>query len=84
GLVVRDEGLSFAPQLPAGWTRLAFPVQWQGRDLVVTVDPGKRVLDATLKSGDRMTVSVGHVRRTLSIGWPIRIPLSSSTSLVAA
>ncbi len=84
GLVVRDDGLAFTPRLPAGWMRLSFPVQWRGRDLVVTVDPAGQVLDATLRSGDAMVVSVGHVRRTLRVGDPIRISLSSSPTLVAA
>lgn len=84
GLVVRDDGLSFAPRLPAGWTRLSFPVQWRGRNLVVTVDPAKQVLAATLRSGDAMVVSVGHFRRSLSVGCPIHIPLPPTPSLVAA
>lgn len=77
GLVVRTDGLVFAPRLPSGWTKLSFPVQWQGRDVVVTVDQGRQVLDATLRSGEAMTVSVGQVRRTLGVGAPICIPLPS-------
>ena len=84
GLVVQAGGLSFAPRLPSGWTRLSFPVQWRGRDLVVTVDPGRQTLDATLRTGDAMTVSVGLVRRTLNVRASIRIPLPRSTHLVAA
>jgi trehalose/maltose hydrolase-like predicted phosphorylase len=75
GLVVQSDGLSFTPRLPSGWTKLSFPVQWRGRDLLVTVDPVRNVLDATLRGGVAMVVSVGPNRRTLGVGASISIPL---------
>ena len=38
GLSVRHGELHLHPALPAQWKRLAFPLQWQGRELFITMD----------------------------------------------
>jgi alpha,alpha-trehalose phosphorylase len=38
GLLVVDGILGFRPRLPAGWTRLTFPISFRGRRLKVAID----------------------------------------------
>jgi trehalose/maltose hydrolase-like predicted phosphorylase len=39
GLKTHSDGLSFAPNLLSHWRRLAFPLQWRGRKLRVSIEP---------------------------------------------
>jgi len=41
GLRDREDGLRFRPQLPPGWSRLAFTVRPRGQRLSVEITPGK-------------------------------------------
>lgn len=59
GMSLRPDGLTFAPHLPAAWFRLRFPVQWQGRQLLVTVHREPRSLEIEQQSGpEGMIVSL--------------------------
>jgi trehalose/maltose hydrolase-like predicted phosphorylase len=40
GVRLQADGLSFDPQLLPHWRRLAFPLQWRGRTLSVSIEPG--------------------------------------------
>ena len=38
GMKILNDGLQFDPQLPEGWTRLTFPLNWRGALLTVSID----------------------------------------------
>ena len=59
GLAIRDDGLAFAPQLPAGWDSLAFRLQWRGRRLAVRIERSSMTLTARLEGRETMTIHVG-------------------------
>jgi trehalose/maltose hydrolase-like predicted phosphorylase len=60
------QALTLRPRLPAGWTRLAFPVVWRGTPVYVDITPagcvianrGSRALDAVV-NGAPLTVPAG-------------------------
>jgi alpha,alpha-trehalose phosphorylase len=70
GLRVVDGILGFRPRLPAGWTRLTFPICFQGRRLKVAIDRAGttyRLIQGaalTLRHEDQMvTLKSGETRR---------------------
>ena len=76
GLSFLADGLGFRPQLPERWLDLAFPVQWHGRRLSIRIRRKAGTLDATLESGEAMSISVSGRRqrihpdgRTCSFAW---------------
>jgi hypothetical protein len=58
GLSLHNDGIGLDPQLPACWRRLAFDVQWHGRNLKIRIDQDKQRLEATLASRAPMTIVV--------------------------
>jgi trehalose/maltose hydrolase-like predicted phosphorylase len=58
GLSLRSDGIAVDPQLPASWRSLGFRVQWHNRRLKIRIDQRKRLLEATLETGDPMTLVV--------------------------
>jgi trehalose/maltose hydrolase-like predicted phosphorylase len=58
GMTLRPNGLAFAPCLPNAWQRLRFPLRWQGRDLLVTLDREPRSLAVESRGPEAMTVAV--------------------------
>jgi trehalose/maltose hydrolase-like predicted phosphorylase len=59
GMSLRPDGLAFAPQLPPKWMQLRFPVQWRGRQLMVTMRCEPRSVEIEQQSGpEGMVVSV--------------------------
>jgi trehalose/maltose hydrolase-like predicted phosphorylase len=59
GLSLQNDGIAFAPQLPASWRSLGFGIEWRGRRLKIRIDAANRVLEATLEAGNAMMLSVG-------------------------
>src|SRR5205807_7125940 len=41
GLKTCSDGLSLAPNLLSHWRRLAFPFQWRGRKLQISIEPSR-------------------------------------------
>jgi len=66
GLTLHDRGIGLNPQLPPGWERLAFPVQWRGRRLSITINAVKGRVDVTLEVGEAMTVCIADSTIPLS------------------
>jgi kojibiose phosphorylase len=61
---MQSDLLTFAPRLPQGWSRLAFPIAWKGARLYVEITP-ERFKVANL--GDTaLAVRVGRQRRTVA------------------
>ncbi|WAC59082.1 glycosyl hydrolase family 65 protein [Brevundimonas sp. SL130] len=62
GLCLKTDQIVFDPHLPAGWTRLAFPLQWRGRKLLIRIESGANDapsrLTITLISGAAFAVSL--------------------------
>ena len=75
GLTLLADGLGFDPQLPEGWTGLAFACQWRGRHLRVRIDQGERSLEAALESGAAMTVVVQGKAHMLGPDQPLRVEI---------
>ena len=66
GLAMHEAGLMFNPQLPDSWQSLAFSVQWQRRQVSVSIDGVTRTLAATLTSGNPITIVLNNDRHFLS------------------
>jgi trehalose/maltose hydrolase-like predicted phosphorylase len=78
GLSLLDDGIAFDPKLPVGWRGLAFPMQWRGRSLNVTIDRVAGELQVTLASGEAMTVQVDGKPHGLTSGHPLLIRYAHS------
>jgi trehalose/maltose hydrolase-like predicted phosphorylase len=76
GLSLRADGVALNPQLPRGWRRLDFSVQWRSRRLRASIDQKERAIVATLVAGEPMTVFVGGLAHELRSGVPLRISQS--------
>jgi trehalose/maltose hydrolase-like predicted phosphorylase len=50
GMEVRADGVRLSPNLLPHWRRLAFPMQWRGRKLRVTIDPNR--VHVVIEGGD--------------------------------
>lgn len=74
GLSFDQDGLRFAPQVPAHWQTLQFRVQWQGRRVRVTIEPERALCTVALEKGRALTISVGSLTRTMATGtaWTCR------------
>ena len=73
GLSLREHGLALNPQLPKNWAALSFGVQWRGRALKITVRQADPVLEATLQSGERMTLMFEGTAHELRQATPLMI-----------
>ncbi len=58
--------LTFAPRLPAAWSRLAFPIVWKGA--AAYVDIGRDGVTVTNRGGRPLEVCVGREPRTIRPG----------------
>jgi len=58
GLSFHEGGIGLGPQLPPGWERLAFPLQWRGRRLRISINALTKRLDVNLAAGAPMTIVV--------------------------
>lgn len=75
GVSLQESGVGLKPQLPPGWERLAFPLQWRGRSLRVLIDGVRRRLEVTLEAGEAMTVFVGGAGMALGADHPVSVAL---------
>jgi trehalose/maltose hydrolase-like predicted phosphorylase len=73
GLSLREDGLALNPHLPKGWAALSFSVQWRGRELNIAVRHVDPMVEATLRSGEHMTVEVDGTAHELHRGAPLLI-----------
>jgi trehalose/maltose hydrolase-like predicted phosphorylase len=76
GLALKDDGLTFDPHLPAGWTSLAFRIQWRGRELKVRIECDRFI--ATLERGLPMTMLVAGKACELRLRRAISVPSGSA------
>ncbi|MFL5288876.1 MAG: glycosyl hydrolase family 65 protein, partial [Rhodopila sp.] len=53
------------PCLPDGWQGFSFGIQWRGRSIRLSYDAAERSLEATLVSGETMTLVVAGAAREL-------------------
>ena len=58
GLSLQSDEIAFNPKLPAKWRSLGFAIEWRGRRLKFRIDADHDLLQATLESGDSMTLLV--------------------------
>ena len=75
GLTFHEGGIGLNPQLPPGWDRLAFPFQWRGRRLRVSINAIEKRLDVTLEAGEPMTVVVGRASLELEADQPLSVAI---------
>ena len=82
GLRDHDGQLSFAPQLPAGISRLCFSVRWRGMRLQVDVD--HEGVSYSLLDGASETLTLRHDREQVRLraGKTVRRPLARRTPLL--
>jgi trehalose/maltose hydrolase-like predicted phosphorylase len=73
GLSLREDGLALNPQLPKDWAALSFGMQWRGRALKITVRQADPIVEATLQSGEYMTLVFGGTPHELRQGTPLLI-----------
>ncbi len=73
GLSLRADGVALNPQLPKDWQALSFRVQWHGRAVKITVRHAEPVVEATLQSGERMTLVFAGTSHELCQGPPLLI-----------
>src|ERR1700693_4495476 len=71
GLSLQNDGVAVDPHLPAAWRSLAFRVQWRHRCLRIRIGQHEQLLEATLESGEPITLVVRseryEVRRDLAL-----------------
>ena len=79
GLSLRNDGIAIDPQLPAGWHSLTFRVQWRGRSLRISIDPGKQTVEATVEAGEPMVLFVGGEPNQISSAATHVIPFRKPT-----
>ncbi|MCW6511757.1 glycoside hydrolase family 65 protein [Lichenifustis flavocetrariae] len=72
GLTIRDDGIAIDPHLPASWLRLAFSLQWRRSHLKVRIEQARTLIEATLESGEPMTIFIGGEPYELRPGSPVR------------
>jgi trehalose/maltose hydrolase-like predicted phosphorylase len=76
GLSLRDDGVALDPHIPAGWTRLSYRVRWRGRRLLIDIDPGNHVVEATLEEGEPMLLYVMGMPHDLDARKSLRISMA--------
>jgi trehalose/maltose hydrolase-like predicted phosphorylase len=75
GVSLRADGMAIDPRLPSGWDSLAFRIQWRQRSLKIRIDPGKRIVEATLETGEPMDLFVGGKPNALNGSAMLAIPI---------
>lgn len=75
GLELSDDGLAFAPALPAELSRLSFPMRYRGQRLHVALTPAALHIDVADDPGGRIPVLVKGVRAELVPGRQARFDL---------
>jgi trehalose/maltose hydrolase-like predicted phosphorylase len=65
GLSLQNDGVAVDPHLPAAWRSLTFRVQWRHRCLWIRIYQQEQLLEATLESGEPITLGVRGERYEL-------------------
>ena len=73
GLSLKNDGVAVDPHLPAAWRSLAFRVQWRHRCLRIRIGQHEQLLEATLESGEPMTLVVRSERYELRQNLALRV-----------
>ncbi|PPQ39803.1 glycoside hydrolase family 65 protein [Rhodopila globiformis] len=68
------DALSVDPRVPDGWSGFSFTVQWRGRSVALRFDAAEQVLEATLVSGETMTLAAAGAAHELRADAALRIP----------
>jgi trehalose/maltose hydrolase-like predicted phosphorylase len=82
GVALQSEGIALNPQMPTGWNKLAFPLQWRGRHLRISIEAANQRLEATLERGEAMRIFMHGASMLLEpdkvLSVPLRTPKGSS------
>ena len=78
GLSLRSDGVALAPHLPAGWSSLGFTMAWRGRRLTISISRADHRIEATLQTGDPMTLTLDGRTHSLSLDQPLVADLRGS------
>ena len=73
GLSLQNDGVAVDPHLPAAWRSLAFRVQWRHRCLRIRIYQHEQLLEATLESGEPITLVVRGERYELRQNLALRV-----------
>lgn len=80
GVAYGEAAISFAPRLPPGWTRMAFRLQWRGRQVRCEIEQTNR-LTLVLERGASMTARVEERDLTLDPGCPLEVLLDGLSAV---
>ena len=73
GLSLQNDGVAVDPHLPAAWRSLTFRVQWRHRCLRIRIYQQEQLLEATLESGEPITLVVRGERYELRQNLALRV-----------
>jgi len=80
GLTLLNDGVALNPQLPVKWKALAFPFQWRGRSLRIRINRSEGSVEASLLSGEPMTLTVCGAPHALTVGQRVCITAKRAAS----
>ena len=83
GLSLQSDELAIDPHLPVEWRSLGFRVQWRKRCLRIRIEQINDVLEATLETGEPMTLVVRGKRYELRRDQPLRVSAEASNGSTA-
>ena len=83
GLSLQNDCVRIDPQLPAGWQSLSFGIQWRSRSLKIRIDQTKQRVEATLETGEPMTLEVSGKLHELRRGQALRVFTGTLSGSVA-
>jgi trehalose/maltose hydrolase-like predicted phosphorylase len=72
GLAWRADALALDPRLPESWRSFGFRLHWRGRRVRIRIEQADHRLEATLESGEPMTLAVGGRSHALRPGDTLR------------
>ncbi len=73
GLSLTRDGPSLDPRLPPNWSSLGFRFQWRGRSVEIRIGQAERGIDATLETGEPMTILIGGQPHELQGGQTLHV-----------
>lgn len=71
GVAFADDGIKIRPSVPVAWTRMAFSLEWRGRQVRCVIRQQARRVMLVLERGAGMTVHVGDAELALAPGAPV-------------
>jgi trehalose/maltose hydrolase-like predicted phosphorylase len=75
GLSLYSDYLAVDPRLPATWKSLSFGIQWRNRSLKIRIGRTTGSLEATLETGEPMTLVICGEPFTLSRAERLSVPM---------